>query len=212
MTTRHITCLLLQTYLSGLALGASICGMHCSILLAPLVARGGANWKEGIRMALMFGAGKVPVYAILGGIASYSGYLIQDVIARGFFALAGGTVLIGMGLWFLFYHGKCGRFCTTGPPLLLGAVDGIFPCGPMLGLMLYLAYAGHGVGFGIAGGALFALGTVTGPVLAVCGITPYLWRKISRFRKAPFVLRLVGAAIFVLWGITLLIGGATGSL
>ncbi len=197
--------LFLQFFLSGLALGASICGLHCSILLMPVVAKGSRNWKEGVKTGLLFGAGKVLVYGIIGGIASYSGYLMQNIIDRGALAMIGGGVLILLGIWFLFYRGGCGKIFKTGPPFLLGLVDGIFPCGPMLGFVVYLAYIGRGAYFGIFAGALFGLGTITGPVLAVCGITPYLWRRLSRFSGAGIALRLVGSAIFFLWGIILLL-------
>ncbi len=198
--------LLLQFFLSGLALGVSICGIHCSILLLPLVARESLNWKEGVKTGLLFGAGKVIVYGIFGGIASYSGYLVRDIIDRGTLALAGGVVLILLGAWFLFYRGRCRKFFKNGSPFLLGLVDGVFPCGPMLGFVVYLAYISRGLYFGILAGSLFGLGTITGPVLAVCGITPCLWRRLSRFSKAGLLLRLVGSAIFFLWGISLVLG------
>ncbi len=197
----------LRFFLSGLALGAGACGIHCSILLAPVIAKGSANWKEGVRTGLLFGAGKILVYGIFGGIASYSGYLMQSLINREVFALAGGTALVIMAFWFFFSRGKCGRLFKIGPPFLMGLLEGVFPCPVTLGFVVYVAHEGGGALFGILAGVLFGLGTITGPLLAVCGAIPYLWRRLSRFSGAGLVLRLTGSAIFFVWGVSLLLQG-----
>lgn len=195
--------MLLHFFLSGLALGASVCGLHISFLLGPVVARGCVNWREGIRAGFLFGAGKTAVYAALGAASAGAGYHVSSLDASVPFRAAGGGVMFLMGIWFLLFRGKCGRIVKTGPPLLLGLADGAFPCGPMIGFMVYLAYAGGGILFGAASGALFGAGTVAGPALLVCGGAPWLWKRISRIRKAGVFLRLAGALVFFLWGINL---------
>ncbi len=196
--------LLLQFFLSGLALGASMCGMHYSILLAPMVVKTSPNWKEGIKVGLCFGAGKVIMYGIFGGIAVYSGYLIEDILLRSSFRVAGGIILILIGIWFLLSTKKCRGFFKTAPPFLLGLVDGIFPCAPFLGFLLYLAYISREIYFGILAGILFGMGTIISAVV-ISGITPYLWRKLSFFSKVDIILRIIGLSIFFFWGITLLL-------
>ncbi len=197
----------LQFFLSGLALGAGACGIHCSILLAPIVAKASVNWKEGVRTGLLFGAGKILVYGTFGGIASYSGYIIRNIINREVFSLAGGTALVIMAFWFFLHRGKCGKLFKIGPPFLMGLLDGVFPCAVTLGFVVYVAHTGGGAPFGILAGVLFGIGTITGPLLAVCGATPYLWRRLSRFSRAGLVLRLIGAAILFVWGLILLLQG-----
>lgn len=159
-----------------------------------------------MRAWTLFSAGKVAVYGILGALAAGAGlhmhYLADSRILR----TAGASVLFLIALWFLFSRGGCGRFIRTGSPVLLGLADGAFPCGPMLGFMIYLAYAGGGLVFGAASGALFGAGTVIGPALAVCMAAPYLWKKFSRLKRAGVLLRMAGAIIFFFWGFNLYTG------
>lgn len=195
--------LYLQFFLSGLALGAGVCGAHCAVLLAP-VAAGSGGWKGGARTGLFFGAGKVLAYGVLGGVASYSGHMVQDFIAGDAAALAGGAAFTVMGFWFLFRRGGCsGKFSKSGSPFLLGLIEGAFPCGVTLGLVLYIAYLGGSAPFGMLAGALFGTGSVAAPVLLACGAAPYLWRRLARRRRAVLMLRIAGSGIFFLWGLTL---------
>lgn len=195
--------LYLQFFLSGLALGAGVCGAHCVVLVAPLAA-GSGGWKGGARTGLLFGAGKVLVYGILGAAASYSGYIVQDFIAGRAAALAGGAAFTAMGFWFFFRRGDCpGKLSRSGPPFLLGLIEGAFPCGVTLGLVLYIAFLGGSAPFGMLAGALFGTGSTVFPLVLVCGAAPYLWRRVERRRKAFLALRIAGSGIFFLWGLTL---------
>ncbi len=196
--------ILLQFFLSGAVVGIGACGLHCCILLAPVVAKESRNWKEGVGAGLLFGAGKVPVYALFGGLASYSGQAVQSIASNAAFPRAGGVMLMLMGIWFFFHRGRCVKLTKIGQPLILGLLDGFAPCAVTLGLVFYIAHLGEGVVFGMLGGALFGAGTLIGPLLAVCSTTPYVWRKISGGRRSAVLLRSAGAAIFFIWGITML--------
>ena len=194
-----------QFFLSGLLLGLGICGLHCSILLLPLIARTSSDWKEGLRTGLIFGSGKVIVCALYGGVAALTGRLLNNIMGESVLSFAGGLLLAVMGIWFLFYSGKCGTFIKSGSPFLLGLIDGLIPCGPLIGFAVYIAAMGKGVLFGASAGLLYGIGTITSPLIIVCGITPYLWQKLARFRYSKIVLRILGAAVFFFWGIVLII-------
>ncbi len=192
--------------LSGLILGAGICGIHCGILLTPVVARGGRNLREGMGIGLSFGVGKLIVYSVYGGIAAYSGRVAMELLGARVLSVTGGVLLLALGVWF-FLRGKgCARLCRSGSPFMLGVVDGFFPCGPTVGMVIYIANTGEGVVFGILSAVLFGLGTLIVPVALVCGLTPYFWSRLSRLAKADLALRIAGGAVFVLWGLNLLIG------
>lgn len=196
--------LLLQFFLSGFALGITACAIHSSIFLFPVIAKESNNWREGIKAGIYFGTGKLIIWAILGGISSYLGYLIEDILLQVPFKLASGIILIFIGIWFISCPKKCKKFLKALPPFLLGVMDGITPCAPLVGFILYLAYIRGGLYFGIFAGILFALGSVIPLILVVCGITPYLWQKVSCFSKADITLKIIGFIIFSFWGIRII--------
>ncbi len=190
--------------LSGLILGAGVCGIHCGILLTPVVARGGRNLREGMGIGLNFGIGKLIVYCFYGGLAAYSGRVAMNLLGVRVVSVTGGVLLIALGVWFFLHAQRCAGLCRAGSPFMLGVVDGLFPCGPTVGMVIYIANSGEGVFFGTLAGLLFGLGTLIVPVALVCGLTPYFWKRLSRLPKADLALRIGGAVIFILWGLNLL--------
>ena len=195
----------LPFYLSGTILGVGICTLHCSLLLAPLVARININWKEGLQTAALFGAGKVLICALYGLIAALTGELLDTLVGETVLSFFGGIVLALMGIWFLFSSGRSGRIIKRGSPFLLGITDGLVPCGPLLGFVVYIISAGLTPAAGTLAGLLFGLGTMTGPVLVVCGVVPWLWRWLKRIPHAALGLRIVGTLVFFGWGIVLIL-------
>lgn len=181
--------------------------MHCSLVLAPVTARICTGWRGGLGTALLFGLGKATVLAVYGGLAVLMGLLVYDLFNHRWITLVAGMAVAATGVWFLLYSGSCGGMARRGSPLLLGLVDGAVPCGATTGFLLYLAAHGGGIPFGVASGLVFGVGTMTGPVLLVCGITPRLWRRLAGRRKAQLGLRVAGSAVFFFWALLLLAGG-----
>ena len=192
---------------SGLLLGVGPCGLHCTVLLAPVAARTAAGWKQGVGTALLFGGGKVLVMSLYGALAAAAGDAVYRLIGHDMVTFAAGMVLAALGVWFLLRSGRCGRVESGTPPFLLGIIDGLIPCGTTTGFQLYVGALGRGPWYGLLAGGLFGLGTVISPLLVVCGVTPALWSKLARFRHSRMILRILGAAVLFLWSIVLLIGG-----
>jgi hypothetical protein len=193
--------------LSGLILGLGVCGVHCVFFLAPVTARTAAHWKQGVGAALLFGLGKVTVLSLYGALAAAAGGLVYRLISHELVTFAAGLVLAALGVWFLLKSGRCGRLARSASPLLLGVVDGLIPCSATTGLLLSIAALGSGIVHGVVAGFLFGLGTVAGPLLLICGVTPWLWSKVARFRHSGLLLRLLGAAVFFFWSFLLLANG-----
>jgi hypothetical protein len=194
-------------FLSGLVLGLGVCSLHCSLFLAPVTARVCSGWRGGLATALLFGLGKSTAMAVYGGLAVMMGLLVYDLFSHRWISFVAGMAVAAVGVWFLLYSGSCGRMSRRGSPFLLGLVDGAVPCGATTGFLLYLAAHGGGIPFGVASGLVFGIGTMTGPVLVVCGITPRLWRRLAGKRKAQLALRVAGSAVFFFWALLLLTGG-----
>lgn len=194
-------------FLSGLVLGMGVCSLHCSLFLVPVTARICSDWRGGLWTALSFGLGKVAVLAVYGALAVLMGLLVYDLFSHSWISFIAGMAVAAVGVWFLLHGGSCGRIARRGSPFILGMVDGAVPCGATTGFLLYLAAHGGGVSFGIASGLVFGIGTMTGPALLLCGITPRLWRRLAGKRKAQLALRAAGSAVFFFWALLLLIGG-----
>ena len=195
-----------RLFISGLILGAGLCGIHCGVLLTPVVARAGRNLRESMGIGLSFVLGKLIVYSFYGGLAAYSGRIAMNLLGERMLSITGGILLIALGIWFFLRGKKCAGFCRSGSPFMLGLIDGVFPCGPTIGMIIYIANSGEGIHFGTLAGIVFGLGTMLTPVTLACGVTPFLWRKVSGFSRADLVLRIGGGAVFLLWGLNLMFG------
>jgi hypothetical protein len=196
-------------FVSGLLLGVGLCGIHCAVLLAPVAARIATHWTHGLRTAVLFGAGKVAVFGLYGALAAVAGDLVYRLVGHDLVTFAAGMALAAMGVWFLLRSGRCGRIAAGASPVLLGVIDGLTPCGATAGFLFYVAALGRGLWFGLFAGLLFGLGTVTGPILIVCGLIPSLWSKLVHFRHSGIVLRISGSVVFFVWALLLLLGGAS---
>jgi hypothetical protein len=151
--------------------------------------------------------GKVLILGLYGSLAAAAGGLVYRLIGHELITFAAGSALAALGVWFLLKSGRCGRLARDVSPFLLGVVDGLTPCGATTGLLLSIAALGGGVFHGLFAGLLFGLGTITGPLLLVCGVTPPLWSRIARVRYSGMILRVMGAAVFFYWSFLLMVGG-----
>lgn len=190
-----------RCYLAGLALGFSACFLKCALLLFPLVARFGRDWCHGLLFGLGFGAGKMTSYALLGGVAVFSGALFPGRLVNPLAAQLAAAGLVVLGSWFFWREGGCpaGLNPARWPAFLLGLVYACLPCPPLAGFLLHLAWQDLAVWQGMASGAAFGLGTMTGPLLFLCGLFPLAGARIARSRPAAKLLRVAGAAVFFWW-------------
>lgn len=188
----------------GFICGLSFCGLHCCLLLFPLVVKVSNHWKEGIKTVFLFGISKIFVYSIIGGLTSYFGYYLQGIIQKDFFYLISSFILVLIGIWFLYTPKKFVKIYKTSTSLVLGIIEGIIPCAPLIGLIIYIAYLNKGILFGFNAGFLFGLGSIIFPVLFICGFIPYLWQKFFFSSKVKLVFKFLGFLIFTFWGINLI--------
>jgi len=199
-----------QFFLSGLILGSSLCLLSCPFILFPLITQQSKTWKEGVKIGLIFGSGRIIAYGFLGGLASFSHFLLQDFLDSKMALVFGGSILIGIGVWFLFYGDKCRKnhIISKLPAFFTGVTYGFIPCAPLTGfLFTYLVYMSKGIIFGVFSGIVFGLGTLFSPILALCGIFPHIGEKINKFQKGKIYLKIIGTLLFFFWGTSLILTG-----
>jgi len=182
----------------------SFCGLHCCFFLFPIVIKESDNWKEGIKTVLLFSLSKIFIYGLIGSLASYFGIYCQGIIQKRIFSLVSGFILIFIGSRFLFSPKRYLKIFKSSTPLVLGIIEGITPCAPLLGLIFYIAYLSKGIFWGFNAGLLFALGSLIFPVLLICGLIPSLLQSFFFSFKAKILFKWLGFAIFLFWGVNLI--------
>ena len=199
---------------------------HCLGMCGPLVMMVGFQLHERKLAAVpafaLYHSSRLAVYAVLGVIAGGIGSLLG--VGSGLGQLAGvvslvlGVALVvlgasylgwlplgrieGSGRWLNRMMSRALKRGGTGGIALLGALNGLLPCGLVYSALLLAAATGGPVA-GAAGMAVFGLATV--PALMVVGLGA---RALGvRWRQA--LLRVAGVFIIVV-GVQLVLRGLAG--
>jgi sulfite exporter TauE/SafE len=196
---------------------------HCLGMCGPLVLMVGLQLRARELAAfphhLLYHVARVAIYALLGAIVGGIGSLLglggQLRGVAGILSLALGLVVVLLGLGYLgwlplgrldasvdWLSGAMGHALQRGGSLnvaLLGALNGLLPCGLVYSALLVAATAGGPLP-GALGMALFGVGTVA-PLLVVGVGAAALG---ARFRQA---LTRVAGALIVLVGLQLALRG-----
>ncbi len=195
-----------------------MCGPYvalCAARLAPVPD----GTSPGVGARLLFNAGRLATYVTIGTFVGAFGQIALAAGARarlgGVVALAAGSVAIVFGTslagWIrdpaailnrlgvdvLIRGGareafRAPRFLS---PILLGALQGAFPCALVYGAAARAAVAGTAVaGAGVM--LVFGLGTVPA-IFALSSLSPALLRRIRGWRWAGLLIAAVGALLIL---------------
>jgi sulfite exporter TauE/SafE/copper chaperone CopZ len=185
-------------FVVGLLTSLHCAGMCGGIMLSQSLGGKPANRWQALRPALLYNAGRVTSYTILGGIVGALGsvFALTPTIKAGLMLFAGlfmavaGTNMAGLGLFRRFnlrlpfvHRIGDGLGGKAQSPLIVGMLNGLMPCGPLQTMQLYALSTGSA-----AKGALamfvFAIGTV--PIMLTLGalaafLSKGVTERISRF-------------------------------
>ncbi|MDR1481610.1 MAG: sulfite exporter TauE/SafE family protein [Synergistaceae bacterium] len=168
-----------------------------------------------LRPAILYNAGRVASYTIVGGIVGALGSVVSfSGAARGVVQMAAGIFMLILGINMLgifsflrsltprlpkslsdrIERGKNGR-----GPLYVGLLNGLMPCGPLQAMQLFALYAGSPVR-GALSMLVFSLGTV--PLMFGLG-------AFSSLISGKFAGRIMraGAVIVILMGVVMFNNG-----
>ncbi len=169
----------------------------------------------GLRPGLLYNAGRVISYTVIGGIVGAAGSVIQlPGSTKGIVQVIAGIFMVVMGINMLDIFPWLRRFNPRMPkifaakihegkqsnsPLYVGLLNGLMPCGPLQAMQLYALSTADPVK-GALSMFLFSLGTV--PLMFLLG-------AVSTFLSKKFAHKMMttGAVLVVILGISMFSSG-----
>jgi sulfite exporter TauE/SafE len=185
-------------------------GIHLSQCVRPGLTGGRFSV---LRPSLLYNAGRVTAYTIVGGLVGALGSVVSfSGAAKGLVQLAAGVFMVIMGLNMLGIFPWLRRVAPRMPeklagkiqgtnksPLYVGLLNGLMPCGPLQAMQLYALATGS-----LFAGALsmlsFGLGTV--PLMFGLG-------TLSSFLNKKFTGKMMtaSAVLVVIFGVSIFSSG-----
>ena len=213
----------IQALVVGLLFGVVFCTSSCLPYLASYIAGVGADFRKGVKITLIYNAGRVTGYALIGGMvgifSSMFRFVVDEsslVVFQQYSSYAFGIVTMIIGITILMKSNsnlhKCTPVSNETPDLKktgrfdvrafsLGFSRGLIVCPPLALLLLYsVPFATPIDSFAVA--VLFGLGTSLSPMLLLGGVTGWLLNKAPLFRKW---LSIAGGGTLVVLGVLAII-------
>lgn len=190
-------------FIAGLFTSIHCVGMCGGIMLSQTVRNESKNKLEAMKPSLLYNAGRVISYTILGGIIGAVGSVFSlsfkskaavQIIA-GIFMIVMGLNMSGFSLFRKLQIKMPKAFCSlkskAGSPFVVGLLNGFMPCGPLQTMQIFALGTGSPVK-GALSMLVFSLGTV--PLMLTFGALSGLLSKGYTKR----ILKLSGVMIIVL--------------
>ncbi|MDF2948489.1 MAG: heavy metal-associated domain protein [Sedimentibacter sp.] len=190
-------------FIAGLLTSIHCVGMCGGIMLSQTVGNESKNKFEAMKPSLLYNAGRVISYTILGGIIGAVGSVFSlsfkskaavQIIA-GLFMIIMGLNMSGFSLFRKLQIKMPKSFCSlkskAGSPFVVGLLNGFMPCGPLQTMQIFALGTGSPVK-GALSMLVFSLGTV--PLMLTFGALSGLLSK--GYTKK--ILKLSGVMIIVL--------------
>ncbi|WP_192929708.1 urease accessory protein UreH domain-containing protein [Alkaliphilus serpentinus] len=198
-----------------LILGA-ITSLHCLTMCGGIVISQSLAFKNPVKSSLLYNAGRVIAYTIVGGIVGGIGSVISfSPLMKGYITIFAGVFMILLGLSmlepfkFLRSYIKIPKFFkapsfmgNSKAPFYIGLATGFMPCGPLQTMQLYALGTGSPLKGAIAM-FFFSIGTV--PLMMGFGtISGYISSGLNKkLLKLSAVLVMVLGVIIINRGLAL---------
>ena len=193
----------LVLFIVGVLTSIHCVGMCGGIMLSQSISRESKNKFEAMLPALLYNAGRVVSYTLLGGIIGAVGSVFSlSITAKSTMQIIAGAFMIMMGFnmagFKLFRkfkiklpHAMCKVKNKSGSPFIVGFLNGLMPCGPLQTMQIFAL----GTGSALKGSlAMFAFSIGTVPLMLTFGALSGLLSK--GYTKK--ILKLSGVLIIVL--------------
>lgn len=209
----------LQLFGIGFGFGfAGPCLLVCTPVLTAYAAGRQATWKQALSDISVFFWGRFLAYLILGYLAGLSGIILRrfcnlDLIP--FVKALGGVLIILLGIYVWLgkepfpWSGQCkADTIFSGSSLfMLGFIMGVFPCAPLLALLLEITLVSKTALAGVFYALFFALGTSISGFMVIgglSGILTWLPAKILKSKRSNLIFRIICALFLIGLGVNLI--------
>jgi sulfite exporter TauE/SafE len=210
----------LGAFVSGLVFGLAYCTASCLPVVAGYIAGVGSGFKQGVKITLIFNAGRVLAYSLIGAAIGLFGGLLTFFVSADaispfqiYSSLAFGLATIAIGAYLMLQtrkpkcecqpttvtqaQGRIKRYGVDFGAFTLGFTRGLIICTPLI-LLLTTSLTLVDPAGSIVIAVLFGLGTTISPILVLGGVTGWLLNKAPLFRKW---ISITGGIILILIGI-----------
>lgn len=209
----------LSFFILGLSFGFGPCLASCGPLLISYLAGTQKSAAKGILTYILFSAGRIFVYLVLGLSIFLFGSFITEHIPGGYsryLYLAGGIFIVIIGLLVALgrdtKHNLCLRLNEIllkddkKTVILMGLLAGILPCAPFISVISFIALAAKNWALSLFYSFAFGLGTVFSPLLALAALSGLIpaFLKNNRAQRA---LNIACGLIICLLGLQLALKG-----
>jgi sulfite exporter TauE/SafE len=188
---------LLKALVLGFTYGLGPCTISCAPLVVPLIMSVARNKTHGVILSLIFSAGRVAAYVILGLVSGLLGatlnFVIPNKIMGIIIILLGLTIILGLPNKCLFNT----KVKITGPwiSFIMGAAMGFGPCPPLIALLGLVVLTKSAL-TGALMGLVFGIGTVVSPLIILAFFSGW-FAKQREFQK---VLPYVSGGFLIIFG------------
>ena len=203
-------------FVAGFLLGLAGSG-HCVAMCGPLVLafgrRGDVSARRSLQHTLTYHGGRLTTYVLVGLVAGLAGQAVATLGFERLLAVSLGSALIvsaamgaghtalGQTVWsavgvrWSVRAGAWSRRHTVAGPALMGAANGLLPCGLLYAAFVAAAALGH-----VRDALLFIGGFGLGTMPALAALTSLATRLPPRLRPriaraAPLILASIGALL-----------------
>ena len=209
----------LQLFGIGIGFGlAGPCLLVCAPVLITYVVGRQARWKQALRDIFVFLSGRFLAYLVLGYLAGLSGIILRrfcnlDLIP--FVKALGGVIIIllGISVWWgrecfpRLHKWKANTIFSFSSLFMLGFIIGVFPCAPLLALLLEITLISKTALDGMFYTLFFGLGTFISGFMVIgglSGILTWLPNKILKSKRSNLIFRIICALLLIWLGLDLI--------
>ncbi|TAM37870.1 hypothetical protein EPN54_04850 [bacterium] len=213
------TATLLQLFGIGFSFGlAGPCLLVCTPVLISYITGKQLKFRQALVDISIFLSGRLLAYLLLGYLAGLSGLVLRQFANSGLvslFKLAGGIIIILLGIYVWLGREPLSRLCkckagaifNSGSLFILGFIVGVFPCAPLLALLLEITLISRSAMNGMLYAFFFGLGTFISGLIAVAalsGISTWLAPRFFKSKTAGLIFKLSCALLLILLGLNLI--------
>lgn len=205
----------LQIFGIGFSFGfAGPCFLICTPILLAYIGGRKANWKQSLIDIFIFLLGRLLAYLILGYLAGLSAVILRRFSSLGpvfFLKPVAGVIIILLGIYVWSGKEPISWICRCKTStifsftslFILGFIIGIYPCAPLLALLLEITLIAKTALEGMSYALFFGLGTLISGFMvigALSGIFTYLPARAFKSKRSNLIFRAICALFLIFLG------------